>query len=69
MTPRGGWRPRAGRRKELRDSRVVSVLMDASTLAKLRAWCDRLGLTRSEVVRYLIRTAPEPEKPTTEEKP
>jgi hypothetical protein len=56
----GGNRPGAGRRRALRGCRAVSVTLDQPTLAKLDAWCEALGVTRSQALRILICAAPQP---------
>lgn len=64
MTPHGGRRKGAGRPRELCGRHPLRVNLDAATVDKLQAWCDSLGLTRSEAVRYLIRVAPDPDTNT-----
>lgn len=51
-----------GRPRELDGRKDVCVTLDGATLARIQAWCESLGLTRSEAVRYLISLAPEPKQ-------
>ena len=61
MTGRkGGGRCGAGRPRTLDGRKAVCVTLDRQTLARLTAWADSLGVSRSEALRYLLHQTPQP---------
>ena len=54
MSPKGGARPGSGPNRRLDNRQVLSISFDEPTLTKLRYWCQRLQISRSEAVRRIV---------------
>lgn len=59
---RGGKRPGAGPPFRLDNARAITIVVDRETEAKIEAWQNLLKLSRSEVIRRLLRAAPPPNR-------
>lgn len=66
MRRRGGGRCGAGRPRTLDGRRAVCVTLDRAALARLTAWADSLGVSRSAALRYLLEQAPQPKPRSTD---